>query len=113
MSNSFVDLSRGSIFPKIVFNTILGLIKLKEFFFDGSPERKNNLGIKKHKTPEKAKMVKNDKKGSKLRKERFPQRFSSIPSSASSNSRSSFTMAALKKPKKPKLEIERLGEAFS
>ena len=36
MSNSFVDLSRGSIFPKVVFNTILSLIKLKEFFFNGS-----------------------------------------------------------------------------
>ena len=61
-------------------------------------------------------MVKNDQNGSKFRKDVFSQRLSSIPSSASSNSRSSFKMAALKKPKKskkPKLEIERLGEAFS
>ena len=60
--------------------------------------------------PEKSKMVKNDQKGSKLRKEAFSQRLSSIPSSASSNSRSSFSMAALKKPKKPKLGLERLGD---
>ena len=57
-------------------------------------------------------MVINDPKGSKLRKERFSQRLSSIPSSASSNSRSSFSIAALKKPKKPKLEVERKEEVL-
>ena len=109
MSNSFVDLTRRSIFPKVVFNTILGLIKLKEFFFDGSPERKNNLGIKKqHKTSEKAKMVKNDTKGSKLRIERFPQRLSSIPSSASSNSKKLFFNGSPKKAKKAKIRNRKI-----
>ena len=49
MSNSFVNLSRGSIFPKVVFNTILSLIKLKKFFFDSSPKKAKKAKIRSRK----------------------------------------------------------------